>query len=106
MVTSEEAGFDKPHRAPFELALRKMRATASCVWMIGDNPVNDIGGAREKINAVTLQKLHPGIELGKGANTPDAAFREFGELRQFLSQLSRLPQRQHSQTAAAAGLIK
>ena len=54
IVTSEEAGFDKPHEAPFQIALEKMRPKGDCVWMIGDNPINDIRGAREKINAVTL----------------------------------------------------
>lgn len=87
IVTSEEAGFDKPHEAPFRLALEKMRPKGECVWMIGDNPVNDIRGAREKINAVTLQKLHPGSQLETGANMPDAAFHEYEDLRRFLGQL-------------------
>ncbi|MDP1955343.1 MAG: HAD family hydrolase [Polaromonas sp.] len=87
IVTSEEAGFDKPHEAPFQIALEKMRPAGDCVWMIGDNPVNDIRGAREKINAVTLQKIHSGTELGVGPNSPDAAFHEFGDLRRLIAQL-------------------
>lgn len=87
IVTSEEAGFDKPHEAPFQIALEKMRPKGDCVWMIGDNPVNDIRGAREKMNAVTLQKIHKGTALGKGENAPDAAFNEFGELRRFFARL-------------------
>ena len=87
IVTSEEAGFDKPHAAPFQLALEKMRPNGDCIWMIGDNPVNDICGAREKINAVTLQKIHPGTALGIGENAPDAAFNEFGELRHLIARL-------------------
>ncbi len=87
IVTSEEAGFDKPHEAPFQIALEKMRPKGDCIWMVGDNPVNDIRGAREKINAVTLQKIHVGSEPGAGANSPDAIFREFGELRQLLAKL-------------------
>jgi putative hydrolase of the HAD superfamily len=55
--------------------------------MIGDNPISDIRGARDKINAVTLQKTHDGVELGIGINRPDAAFREFGELRQLIARL-------------------
>lgn len=89
IVTSEEAGFDKPHAAPFELALEKMRPQGDCIWMIGDNPVNDIHGGREKINAVTLQKIHEGTPLGSGDNAPDAAFKEFGELRQLIARLSK-----------------
>lgn len=87
IVTSEEAGFDKPHEAPFQIALAKMRPKGDCIWMIGDNPVNDIRGAREKINAVTLQKIHEGTKLGTGENAPDAAFNEFGELRRLIARL-------------------
>lgn len=87
IVTSEEAGFDKPHQAPFEIALEKMRPKGSCIWMIGDNSINDIQGAREKINAVTLQKLHDGVEKGSGDNLPDAVFYEFKELRKLLAKL-------------------
>jgi HAD superfamily hydrolase (TIGR01549 family) len=87
IVTSEEAGFDKPHEAPFQIALEKMQPKGSCIWMIGDNPVSDIRGAKEKINAVTLQKIHDGVELGNGPNTPDASFKEFKDLRQLLVKL-------------------
>lgn len=87
IVTSEEAGFDKPHEAPFQIAIEKMRPKGDCIWMIGDNPRNDIQGAREKINAVTLQKLHEGVELGTGAQCPDATFREFSDLRRLLANM-------------------
>lgn len=87
IVTSEEAGFDKPHAAPFEIALEKMRPKGNNIWMIGDNPVNDIRGAREKINAVTLQKIHDGTPLGVGENAPHASFTEFGQLRRMIAGL-------------------
>jgi HAD superfamily hydrolase (TIGR01549 family) len=89
IVTSEEAGFDKPHAAPFQLALQKMNPKGNSIWMIGDNAPVDIRGAREKIGAVTLQKIHEGVELGNGENTPDCAFSEFGELRKLLSSLGK-----------------
>jgi putative hydrolase of the HAD superfamily len=88
IVTSEEAGFDKPHAAPFQIALEKMQPKGGCIWMIGDNPINDIRGAKEKINAVTLQKLHDGLELGEGPNTPHASFKEFKEVRHLLAKLA------------------
>lgn len=91
IVTSEEAGFDKPHLAPFEIALQKMRPKGNCVWMIGDNAINDIRGAREKIGAVTLQKLHAGVTLGTGDNAPHASFQEFSDMRKLLSQLGSAP---------------
>jgi HAD superfamily hydrolase (TIGR01549 family) len=87
IVTSEEAGHDKPHLAPFQIAIEKMRPKGDCIWMIGDNPVNDIQGAREQIKAVTLQKLHPGVERGSAASAPDATFEHFGELRALLPKL-------------------
>lgn len=88
IVTSEEAGFDKPHEAPFQIALEKMRPKGNCIWMIGDNPINDIRGARERMNAVTIQKIHEDTELGTGENAPDAAFNEFSALRRLLVRMS------------------
>ena len=87
IVTSEEAGFDKPHAAPFNIAIEKMRPKGDCIWMIGDNPVNDIRGAREKINAVTLQKIHDGTPVGRCENRPDASFKNFGELRKLINKI-------------------
>lgn len=89
IVTSEEAGYDKPHAAPFQIAIEKMRPQGNCVWMIGDNPVADIAGARENIQAVTFQKLHEGVHLGQADNAPDAAFTEFEDLRQLIRRLGR-----------------
>lgn len=88
IVTSEEAGHDKPHLAPFQIALEKMRPKGDCIWMIGDNPINDIQGAREMIKAVTLQKLHKGVEEGQGVTAPDASFRDYKSLRKLLLELS------------------
>lgn len=90
IVTSEEAGYDKPHGAQFELALEKVRPSGDCIWMIGDNPVNDIGGARRRIDAVTLQKLHQGVQPGQGENAADAVFDEFGQVRRLLGRLGQL----------------
>jgi putative hydrolase of the HAD superfamily len=89
IVTSEEAGFDKPHEAPFQIALDKMQPKGDCIWMIGDNPINDIRGAKEKINAVTLQKIHDGVELGIDKNAPDASFNEYSELRKLLTKVNK-----------------
>ncbi len=89
IVTSEEAGSDKPHEAPFKIALEKMQPKGERIWMIGDNPLNDIRGARERIKAVTLQKLHAGVEVGTGAEAPDATFSNFHDLRRLLERLSK-----------------
>lgn len=84
IITSEEAGYDKPHPAPFQIALEKMQPKGSCIWMVGDNPVNDIQGGRESIGAITLQKVHEGVEIGTGATQPDAVIKDFSELRHLL----------------------
>ena len=87
IITSEEAGFDKPHQAPFELAMQKLRPSGDCIWMIGDNPVNDISGAKETINAITMQKIHAGVEKGIGNSQPDAYFNSYAELRELIKKL-------------------
>jgi putative hydrolase of the HAD superfamily len=55
--------------------------------MIGDNPINDIRGSKESINAITFQKIHEGVELGLGQNSPDVSFSDFRNLRELLSNL-------------------
>lgn len=87
IVTSEESGYDKPHEVIFKLALEKMRPKGQCIWMIGDNPVNDIFGARAAINAITFQKIHDGVEPGVGKFLPDVTFNHFIELRRLLVRL-------------------
>lgn len=87
IVTSEEVGQEKPHAAPFLMALKKMQPKGSNIWMIGDNPNKDIGGAKAAINAVTFQKMHQGVELGTGDNSPDCAFENFSELRSLLKTI-------------------
>jgi putative hydrolase of the HAD superfamily len=88
IVTSEEAGYDKPRKEPFELAVDKMKPKGNCIWMLGDNPFNDIQGAREAINAVTFQKLHKGVVVGRGSSQPDVSFKEFIEVRELLRKLN------------------
>tara|TARA_B100000963_G_C22613771_1_gene666239 strand:- start:534 stop:1283 length:750 start_codon:yes stop_codon:yes gene_type:complete len=87
IVTSEEAGFDKPSKEPFELAVHKMKPKGKCIWMIGDNPINDIQGSKDSINAVTFQKIHDGITLGKDSSQPSATFKEFYELKNHLQSI-------------------
>ena len=88
VVTSEEVGEDKPAADAFKLALEKMRNPRGSIWMIGDNPVNDIQGARRHINAVTFQKLHKGVAVGDGDQMPDVSFTRYGDLRRLLNRLS------------------
>ncbi|MEM7041793.1 MAG: HAD family hydrolase [Pseudomonadota bacterium] len=87
VVTSEEAGFDKPHEASFALTLEKLGDVRRPIWMIGDNPICDIQGARTCIGAVTLQKAHAGVKVMDGDAAPDAVFGHFSELRTLMRRL-------------------
>jgi putative hydrolase of the HAD superfamily len=90
VVTSEEAGTDKPACGNFELALAKLGGVEGVVWMIGEEPLKDIAAARSAVGAVGVQKRHDGVpvhETGPGA--PDAVFEHFGDLRRFFSKLPR-----------------
>tara|TARA_B100001758_G_C18398614_1_gene607511 strand:+ start:747 stop:1487 length:741 start_codon:yes stop_codon:yes gene_type:complete len=88
IVTSEEAGFDKPHKSCFDLAIKKIKPKGDTIWMIGDNPDNDIRGARENINAITFQKLHKGIKLGEDLNAPDVSFTSYKKLLDFIKTIN------------------
>jgi YjjG family noncanonical pyrimidine nucleotidase len=46
IITSQKAGFKKPAREIFEYALSKNGMQCHEAIMIGDNPITDIGGAR------------------------------------------------------------
>jgi putative hydrolase of the HAD superfamily len=47
LVTSEEAGVEKPNARIFEIALSKLKLSASEVIMIGDNEKKDFLGAQQ-----------------------------------------------------------
>jgi putative hydrolase of the HAD superfamily len=87
VVTSEEAGFDKPHPAAFQMALEKLQLPGNEVWMIGDDPVADIEGANGQ-NLVTLQKIHDGVVVRScGAGLPAIKFHDFSSLRKLWQSL-------------------
>ncbi|MFC0240116.1 HAD family hydrolase [Rhodopseudomonas telluris] len=89
IVTSEESGYDKPHEAPFRIAVEKMQPKGVNLWMIGDNPETDVRGARKCLNATTLQKVHKGVVVGAGEDRPDATFADFADLIRLLERIER-----------------
>ncbi len=91
VTTSEEVGYDKPNPAIFKLTLQKLNIdpTKQKIWMIGDNPVNDIQGARDAINAITIQKINDDTPIGTGKQAPDASFNDYQHLRKFITKLSK-----------------
>lgn len=85
MVTSEEAGADKPHYSPFKIALDKLKVSPDLTWMIGDSYNADMVGAK-LLNLTTLQKIHAGVSMGD-CLSQDATFSEFDELLKFTKKL-------------------
>lgn len=88
VVTSEEAGAEKPDPRIFELAVKKLGLAGKSprIWMIGESATKDIAGAREALGAVTLQKLHHGVEP---SDLADVQFRAFSTLADRLQPLFR-----------------
>lgn len=89
MVTSEEAGADKPDPRIFHLALAKIGGVEGAIWMIGDNAIGDIAGARQALGCLTIQKRHNGVREGAGDERPHASFEAYGELRRLLARTTR-----------------
>ena len=88
IVTSEEVGYDKPHRLPFEMSLKKMNLhKKQNIWFIGDNPKNDIEGAKRFMNATTLQKIHQGVTRATGRYKADLEFTDFRDLVKLINQI-------------------
>jgi putative hydrolase of the HAD superfamily len=85
VVSSEEAGADKPALAPFELALAKVGLISGPIWVIGDDAATDIKGAAALKTAVAIQKCHTGV---KRSDAVDLTFDAFAELRGMLARLA------------------
>ena len=87
IVTSEEAGKDKPDKEPFKIALQKINPRGSCIWMIGDHPDKDILGSKETIDAITLQKLHKEANQKEKESKADLIFNDYAEIRKLINEL-------------------
>ena len=87
VVTSEEAGVDKPNSKIFELAINKIKPKGSNFWMIGDSLIKDLEGAKNSINAISIQKIHKGSANENKSIAPDASFDNFLELRKLVNNL-------------------
>ena len=88
IVTSEEAGADKPDIRNFKLIQHKLHLPSlESAWMIGDNPTADILGSK-KAGCIAIQKLHDSVQLGLGACSPDAYFTSYNDIYQFFLSIS------------------
>jgi putative hydrolase of the HAD superfamily len=83
VVTSEEAGADKPQDAPFRLAIDKLGLDPSQIWMIGDNPASDMVGAR-KFGIATLLRVDHAARGSADDAAADVTFDDFEELHRYL----------------------
>ena len=79
VVTSEESGADKPDSAGFELAMKKLSLGTEPVWMIGDNYLSDLVGAKSAIGATTIG-LRSDVGDRSSDDYVDATFDSFIEL--------------------------
>lgn len=84
VVTSEEAGVEKPSKGIFLLAIEKAGSISKNIWMIGDDFEKDIQGARS-IEAIGFLK----VDEKNSDNTSlgaDYVFSHFEELVSILEQ--------------------
>ena len=86
VVTSEEAGFDKPSKAPFELALKKLDLLPNECWMIGDNLNADILGGK-KCGLTTLYKYESKDESKFNDIIPDASFNDYNKILSLIKNI-------------------
>lgn len=78
MITSEEAGFQKPDPKIFDYALRKIGAIKSECIMIGDDPYNDIYGARN----FGIDTVYANLEKITHQDTPTFEINNLIELKE------------------------
>ena len=87
VVTSEEAGNDKPNMKPFSIAIEKLGFDPSKIWMIGDSADEDMIGA-DRAGMKKIQKYHNGVRvIEKGEGKPDLIFHNFSELSIIIKKL-------------------
>ncbi len=81
LVTSEEAGSEKPHSIMFLLALNKLGVAPEDALMVGDNTVADIEGANfVRIRTVLLSKDLKQERIKEDYRKPDYRIRKIAEL--------------------------
>jgi len=86
VVTSEEAGHDKPDPRPFQIALDKFKIDPEEIWMIGDSASADMAGAN-LFGIKKIQKIHKNVVIGEGNAKPDIIFSEYASLSNYFKKI-------------------
>ncbi len=79
IIISGEVGWRKPHKRPFELALRQMGLRPEEAVHVGDSPTEDIAGAKS-VGMKAILVIRPGHEPSDWDIEPDAIARSLHEL--------------------------
>jgi putative hydrolase of the HAD superfamily len=91
LVTSEEAGAEKPDPRIVDLALNRLRADATQTWLVGDNVLRDVGAASARgIAAVWLRREPAAATDLPTSGGPDAIVDDWPALRALWEQAARV----------------
>ncbi len=87
LVTSEEAGSEKPNNVMFLLALNKLNVLPSDAVMVGDNPINDVEGANSVgLDTILLaDKSSDKFNFNEDYQKPNFKITEIPEILEFLN---------------------
>ena len=81
LVSSEEAGNEKPHPSVFLLAANKLEVLTKNVVMVGDNPVDDIEGANHlNMTTVLLDRKNKKVNYKFPLQKPDYILSDMSKL--------------------------
>ena len=86
VITSEEAGADKPAAAIFDLVRRKLDLKSGApAWMIGDEAKKDCEGAKMHLGAVTFLRRTGAVSAPPQA---DVVFDRFAEVKSLVQRFA------------------
>jgi putative hydrolase of the HAD superfamily len=88
IVTSEEAGVEKPDITPFRVAIEKLglKDSARGLWVIGDSVERDLAPAKRDLGATTFLIRHA-ASIGTADNSVDAVIGDFREMTRLVKRL-------------------
>lgn len=86
IVTSEEAGADKPNFNAFSLAREKCEGFCSraTYWMVGDSPIKDLLGAKSELLATTFLVPSGAMQVSQSHNYVDYYLPSLHSLAKYL----------------------